>query len=169
MDPFEDCLQENVGIEVRKSIKFFYFRFWSTFAQTGEKSKELLPGWAKGNEDPNTFEEFLELEEYIDHGHVFTTDRIFNSKNELVDWAKQTAMKVNTYLIVNRYQKSRTFDRQPYVTLTCERRGTVRKKTKPIVDDEEEEVPIKRRGPYGTEKCGCPFKLKGEQMATSEN
>ncbi|KAI5661866.1 hypothetical protein M9H77_21189 [Catharanthus roseus] len=24
-------------------------------------------------------------------------------------------------------------------------------------------------GPYGTKKCGCPFKLKGEQIATSEN
>ncbi|KAI5680583.1 hypothetical protein M9H77_01810 [Catharanthus roseus] len=27
----------------------------------------------------------------------------------------------------------------------------------------------KKRVPYGTKKCGCPFKLKGEQMATSEN
>ncbi|KAI5659306.1 hypothetical protein M9H77_28099 [Catharanthus roseus] len=24
----------------------------------------------------------------------------------------------------------------------------------------------KRQGPYGTRKCGCPFKLKGERMAT---
>ncbi|KAI5664515.1 hypothetical protein M9H77_23838 [Catharanthus roseus] len=30
-------------------------------------------------------------------------------------------------------------------------------------------MPKKRRGPYGTKKCGCPFKLKGEQMATSES
>ncbi|KAI5654394.1 hypothetical protein M9H77_31581 [Catharanthus roseus] len=37
------------------------------------------------------------------------------------------------------------------------------------VDDEEEEVQVKRRGPYGTKKCGCPFKLKGEQMTTCEN
>ncbi|KAI5662688.1 hypothetical protein M9H77_22011 [Catharanthus roseus] len=40
---------------------------------------------------------------------------------------------------------------------------------KPIVDDEEEEIPIKRQGLYATKKCECPFKLKGEQMATSEN
>ncbi|KAI5661391.1 hypothetical protein M9H77_20714 [Catharanthus roseus] len=77
-------------------------------------------------------------------------------------------MKVNTYLIINRYLKSRTSDRRPYVTLACERGGTLRKNTKPRVDDEEE-VPIKKRGSYRIKKYGCPFKLKGEQMATSEN
>ncbi|KAI5671617.1 hypothetical protein M9H77_11981 [Catharanthus roseus] len=75
-------------------------------------------------------------------------------------------MKVNTYLIVTRYLRSRTSDRQPYVTFACERGGTNKSRTKPIVDDEEEEIPIKRQSPYGTKKCGCPFKLKGKQMAT---
>ncbi|KAI5676847.1 hypothetical protein M9H77_07797 [Catharanthus roseus] len=55
--------------------------------------------------DSNTFEEFLEPEEYVDHRHSFATDQIFNSKVELVNWAKETAMKVNTYLIVTRAQK----------------------------------------------------------------
>ncbi|KAI5666575.1 hypothetical protein M9H77_16428 [Catharanthus roseus] len=87
---------------------------------------------------------------------------------ELVDWAKETAMKANTYLIINQYLRSRTSDCRPYVTLACERGGAVKKNTTPIVDDEEEEVPIKKWGPYGTRKCGCPFKLKGDQMATSE-
>ncbi|KAI5668657.1 hypothetical protein M9H77_18510 [Catharanthus roseus] len=84
----------------------------------------------EGNEDPNMFEEFLEPEEYIDHGHLFTTYRIFNLKDELVDWAKHTAMKANKYLIINPYQKSRTYDHRPYVTLAYERRGAVRKKDK---------------------------------------
>ncbi|KAI5664476.1 hypothetical protein M9H77_23799 [Catharanthus roseus] len=90
------------------------------------------------------FEDFeqenVKPEEYIDHGHLFTTDRIFNSKDELVNWAKQIVIKANTYLIVNRYQKSRTSNRRPYVTLACERGGSVRKKTKQIVDDVEEEA-----------------------------
>ncbi|KAI5673964.1 hypothetical protein M9H77_14328 [Catharanthus roseus] len=123
----------------------------------------------QADEDPNTFEEFLKPDEYIDLGHLFTTDRLFSSKDELIDWAKQTAMKAKTYLIINWYQRSRTADRRPYVTLACERGGVVKKYKKPIVDDEEEEIPIKRQGPYGTKKCGCPFKLKGEQMATSGN
>ncbi|KAI5652727.1 hypothetical protein M9H77_29914 [Catharanthus roseus] len=80
----------------------------------------------EGDEDPNTFEEFLELEEYIDLGHLFTTNRICNSKDELVEWAKQIAMNAKTYLIITRYQRARTLDRRPYVTLTCERGGSLK-------------------------------------------
>ncbi|KAI5663522.1 hypothetical protein M9H77_22845 [Catharanthus roseus] len=78
-------------------------------------------------------------------------------------------MNAKTYLIITRYQRARTLDRRPYVTLAYERGGSVKKYKKPIVDDEEEEIPKKRRGPYGMKKCGCPFKLKREQMETSEN
>ncbi|KAI5668290.1 hypothetical protein M9H77_18143 [Catharanthus roseus] len=67
--------------------------------------------------DPNTFEEFLESEEYLDHGPLFTTDGIFNSKVELVDWTKEMAMKANTYLIITRHLKSRISARRPYVIL----------------------------------------------------
>ncbi|KAI5677331.1 hypothetical protein M9H77_08281 [Catharanthus roseus] len=106
----------------------------------------------------------------MDHRHLFATDRIFNLKVELVNWVKETAMKVNTYLIVTRYLSSRTSDQRPYVTLDCERRGANKPRMKPRVDDkEEEEVQVKRQGPYGTKKCGCPFKLKGKQMAMSKH
>ncbi|KAI5681079.1 hypothetical protein M9H77_02306 [Catharanthus roseus] len=98
----------------------------------------------EGDEDPNTFEEFLEQEEYIDLGYLFTTDRIFSSKDEFLDWAKQIAMNSKTYLIITRYQRSRTLDRRPYVTLACERGSSVKKYKKPIVDDEEEEIPKKK-------------------------
>ncbi|KAI5666401.1 hypothetical protein M9H77_16254 [Catharanthus roseus] len=96
-----------------------------------------------GDEDPNTFEEFLEPEEYIDLGHLFTTHRIFSSKDELVEWAEQIAMNAKTYLIITRYQRARIFDRRPYVTLACKHRGSVKKYKKPIVDDEKEEIPKK--------------------------
>ncbi|KAI5648313.1 hypothetical protein M9H77_34318 [Catharanthus roseus] len=102
MDSFEEFLQENVGCEM------------------DENTGKLSPIW--GDEDPNRFEEFLEPEEYIDLGHLFTTNRIFSSKDELVDWAKQTAMKAKTYLIINRYQRSRIVDRRPYVILACKHR-----------------------------------------------
>ncbi|KAI5662406.1 hypothetical protein M9H77_21729 [Catharanthus roseus] len=155
MDHFEEFLQENDGSEMGR-------KFLDIFAQSGRKQKcqgIFAPSGRKcSDEDPNTFEEFLELEEYIDLGYLFTTDRIFSSKDEFVDWAKQTAMN-----------RSKTLDRRPYVTLACDRGGSVKKYKKPIVDDEEEEIQKKRRGPYGTKKYGCPFKLKGEQMATSKN
>ncbi|KAI5673192.1 hypothetical protein M9H77_13556 [Catharanthus roseus] len=70
-------------------------------------------------------------------------------EQENVDFeAKQTAMKAYTYLIVNRYQKSKTSYRRLFVTLACERGSSVRKKMKQIVDDVEKEVPMKRQGPY---------------------
>ncbi|KAI5678769.1 hypothetical protein M9H77_09719 [Catharanthus roseus] len=80
-------------------------------------------------------------------------------------------MKVSTYLIITRYLRSRTSDHRSYVTLACEGGGAIKSRTKQGVDDEEEEeeVPLKRQGPYGPKKWGFPFKLKGEQMATSEN
>ncbi|KAI5678058.1 hypothetical protein M9H77_09008 [Catharanthus roseus] len=68
-------------------------------------------------------------------------------------------MNAKTYLIITQYQRSRIADRRAYVTLACERG----------VDNKEEEVPRKRRGPYETKKYGCPFKLKREQMATNES
>ncbi|KAI5654269.1 hypothetical protein M9H77_31456 [Catharanthus roseus] len=69
-----------------------------------------------------------------------------------MDWAKETTMKVNTYLIITRYLRSRIYDRRPYITLGCEYRGANKSRTKSRVDNEEEEVPIKRRDHYGTKK-----------------
>ncbi|KAI5683315.1 hypothetical protein M9H77_04543 [Catharanthus roseus] len=78
-------------------------------------------------------------------------------------------MKVNTHLIVTRYLRSRTTDHRLHIILDCECGGANKPRMKPRIDDEEEEVPIKRRGPYRTKKYGCPFKLKGEQMVTCKN
>ncbi|KAI5682019.1 hypothetical protein M9H77_03247 [Catharanthus roseus] len=149
MNSFEESLEEHVGFEVTN-------RF---FVQMGENHWKISPTLAKADEDPNKFKEFLEQEEYIDLGHLFTTDRTFSSKDELVHWAKQTTMNAKTYLIITRYQRSEQ------LTVNC----SVKKYKKPIVDDEEEEIPKKRWGPYGTKKYGCRFKLKGEQMTTSES
>ncbi|KAI5658659.1 hypothetical protein M9H77_27452 [Catharanthus roseus] len=89
-------------------------------------------------------------------------------KNELVDSAKETAMKVNTYLIVIRYLRSRTSDHRPYVIFTCEHGGANISRTKPRVNGEEEQVPIKRRGSYGTKNSQKLYnilaKLKKKMM-----
>ncbi|KAI5658513.1 hypothetical protein M9H77_27306 [Catharanthus roseus] len=139
----------------------------SNFANPGKITSNFLPSWAKFWEklntieknvilgDPNTFEEFLEPEEYMDHRHLFIIDQPFNSKIELVDWAKEMTMKVNTYLIVTRYLRSKPSKRRPYFTLACDRGEANKSRTKWRVDEEEEEeVPIKGESPYGTKKCG---------------
>ncbi|KAI5658964.1 hypothetical protein M9H77_27757 [Catharanthus roseus] len=180
-DDYEEFIEENIDFEVKK-FKLIFFATRARITRTGDldvhrlinravrlqrqlprganrSSPDYRPGRPehKNDVDPNTFEEFFEPEKYVDHGHLFATDRIFNSKAELGNSAKETAMKVNT-----------TSDRRPYVTLGCEHRGANKPRTKLVVDDEEE-VQVKRRGPYGTKKCSCPFKLKGEQMAMCEN
>ncbi|KAI5680699.1 hypothetical protein M9H77_01926 [Catharanthus roseus] len=177
MDSFGESLEENVGFEalLPKWAKFSIdFRpsgrnFLENFVQMGENHWKILPTWAKADEDPNTFEEFLEMKEYIDLGYLFTTDRIFTSKDKLVHWAKRTAMNAKTYLIITQYrdQEQLTVDRMSHWLANAE--VQLKNIKKPIVDDEEKEIPKKMRGPYETKICGCPFKLKGEQMAISES
>ncbi|KAI5656557.1 hypothetical protein M9H77_25350 [Catharanthus roseus] len=173
MDLSKDFVEENIKFELHSSrpaircevVSSFRRRFSGTFAQIGKPLRCI----SMNDVDPNTFEEYLEPEEYVDHGHLFATNRIFNSKVEFVNWAKETAMKVNTYLIVTWYLNSRTSDCRSCITLGCERGGANKPRTKPRVDDDEKEVQVKRRGPYETKKCGCPFKLKSEQMTMCEN
>ncbi|KAI5676425.1 hypothetical protein M9H77_07375 [Catharanthus roseus] len=165
MDDYEEFVEENIHFEVRK-IQINFFRHWGSDCRTGDPDVRCSPNQAvhlrdgrqnrlgpdrrpgqpehRNDVDPNTFEEFLEPEECVDHGHLFTTDRIFNSKPNLVNWAR------------NNYESEH-----------CG--GANEPGTKPVVDNEEEEVQIKRWGPYETKKCGYPFKLKGEQMAMCEN
>ncbi|KAI5673397.1 hypothetical protein M9H77_13761 [Catharanthus roseus] len=119
-----------------------------SLTHSSESFQDLLPRWAK----------------------LLAAFR-FSGRNstKVGELDKETTVKVNTYFIVTRYFSSRTSDRRPYVTLGYKHRGANKPKTKPRVDDEEEEVQVKRRSPYETKKCGCPFKLKGKQIAMSEN
>ncbi|KAI5653517.1 hypothetical protein M9H77_30704 [Catharanthus roseus] len=64
--------------------------------QIDESDPESLSFWA--DEDPNTFEEFLEPDEFMDFRHLFTTDRIFSSKDEL---GEQIAISENLQLFVH--------------------------------------------------------------------
>ncbi|KAI5648580.1 hypothetical protein M9H77_34585 [Catharanthus roseus] len=75
-------------------------------------------------------------------------------------------MKVNTYLIVIRYLSSGTSDRRWYVTMGCERGGVNKPRTKPGIDDEKEEVQVKRRGPYGIKSMSA--KLTDEQLTQTD-
>ncbi|KAI5682393.1 hypothetical protein M9H77_03621 [Catharanthus roseus] len=72
-------------------------------------------------------------------------------------------MNAKTYLIITQYQRSRTADRRPYVTLACEGGGSVKKYKKAIVDDEEEEVLKKRQGPV-QKIYNVVAKIKRNQM-----
>ncbi|KAI5668953.1 hypothetical protein M9H77_18806 [Catharanthus roseus] len=77
--------------------------------KTPSKSPKLLKNHNRKN--------ILIMDNYLQHTE-------FSIQVELVDWVKETAMKANTYLIINPYLKSRTADRRPCVTLAYERRCT---------------------------------------------
>ncbi|KAI5662825.1 hypothetical protein M9H77_22148 [Catharanthus roseus] len=73
----------------------------------------------EGNENPNTFEEFLEPVEYIDHGYLFITDRIFNSK----DSCAQKIYNVVTKIKKNKMKGQNTVEE--VLCLSAERGYTV--------------------------------------------
>ncbi|KAI5662213.1 hypothetical protein M9H77_21536 [Catharanthus roseus] len=79
-------------------------------------------------------------------------------------------MKANTYLIITRYLRSSTSDRRPYVTLACEYGCAIKSRMKSRVDDEEEEVHIKMRGPYETKNHdhAQAARLTEEQLIQNE-
>lgn len=66
-----------------------------------------------------------------------------------MDWARETTIKMNKilgYHVI--FLSKRTTACQLYVTISCKRGGVKKRKTKPRVDDEE--ILMKRRGPYGS-------------------
>lgn len=105
--------------------------------------------------------------EYVDHNNLFETNQLFGSKEKLVEWARETARKINTYLLylfifsISKKKKKKVVDHWLYVTISCERRETRKHKAKL---NDEKEVLVKRRDCYGTKKCNYPFKLKSEQI-----
>ncbi|KAI5673147.1 hypothetical protein M9H77_13511 [Catharanthus roseus] len=102
------------------------------------------------------FEEFTETEEeYVEHNYLFETNILLDLKVDLVNWTRKRAKIVSTYFIITRYISKRRFERE-------------KKKARLDDEDEEEEVSVKRRGSYRTEKCNCPFQLKGEKSAIGD-
>ncbi|KAI5672215.1 hypothetical protein M9H77_12579 [Catharanthus roseus] len=106
----------------------------------------------------------------MEHSYLFETDILFDSKTNLVNWARKRA-KDNEYIsYYYSVHVKKKIDRQPYVTLGCERKEGRKKKARldDNDEDEEEEVQVKRRGLYGTKKCNCPFQLKGEKSVIGD-
>ncbi|KAI5667924.1 hypothetical protein M9H77_17777 [Catharanthus roseus] len=99
------------------------------------------------------------FEEYVDYGEFFQTVREFNSRNEMIEWAKEQAVKYNIYLVIVQSKGSNDGSRV-CVWLQCERRQKPRKKQSTIEDDVEEGERRKHKC-SGPKSCRCPFKLKG--------
>lgn len=44
----------------------------------------------------------------MEHNYLFETDKLFDTNDRLVEWARERATTVNTYLIITRYRSKRT-------------------------------------------------------------
>ncbi|CAH9089994.1 unnamed protein product, partial [Cuscuta epithymum] len=93
---------------------------------------------------------------------AFSTDKIFNSKNELITWARETGKNIG-YVIVIVSSSSGDDGKKARLRLGCERGGTYRTPKKLI------NIEARRRKGTGTKKNGCPFKLQGVKLETNDD
>ncbi|XP_057418428.1 uncharacterized protein LOC130712620 [Lotus japonicus] len=87
-----------------------------------------------------------------DYTEQFTTDRVFATWEELLDWAKNVGKQHGFVIIIRRSDcgsKGRGSKGRQVATLVCEMSG----KYKPY-------KPVLVRKGTGTMKCDCPFRLK---------
>lgn len=70
----------------------------------------------------------------------------------MVSQAREIVNEVYTYLIVFQYNSKIRIDRQPYITIDYQHGEKRKQKAKKVKGDE---IPVKKRGIYGTKKCNC--------------
>ncbi|MCL7032996.1 hypothetical protein MKW94_024657, partial [Papaver nudicaule] len=87
----------------------------------------------------------------IDLSSNFITDRVFESRKELIDWAKETGREVGTVIVTKK--SDFVTGRTPRLLLGCERAGKYRAR-KP----EAGRKGGKRKST--TKLCGCPFLMR---------
>ncbi|XP_057418271.1 uncharacterized protein LOC130712455 [Lotus japonicus] len=95
----------------------------------------------------------------VDYTEQFTTDMVFTTRDELLDWAKNVGKQLVFVIIIRRSDcgsKGRGSKGRQLAILVCEMRGKY-KLYKPV---------LVWKG-TGTKKCGFPFRLKARY--TSED
>ncbi|KAJ1406826.1 MULE transposase domain [Sesbania bispinosa] len=91
--------------------------------------------------------------EIVDFSDVFTTDEIFESRDELLNWVRGIAMDHDFVVVIMR-SDSGGIDRKIKLILGCERSGKYRPYKSELV-----------RNVTDSRKCECPFRLRGRPLA----
>ncbi|KAM7497610.1 hypothetical protein LguiA_022024 [Lonicera macranthoides] len=88
-----------------------------------------------------------------DYTKHFTSNQVFNSRDELTSWCKQVGRSCGVVVGIKKsdYKK---YGRRARITYACERSGQFKASKK----KENNKKPTKHTG---TKKCDCPFLLKG--------
>jgi hypothetical protein len=90
----------------------------------------------------------------IDVSSHFVTERAFETKEELVKWARDVVTPLRFTIVVLRSDNG-TASTKLFILLACERGGAYKPTRKKL----------KKEG-LGTRKCGCSFRLRGYFHAT---
>ncbi|XP_012841587.1 PREDICTED: uncharacterized protein LOC105961870 [Erythranthe guttata] len=93
----------------------------------------------------------LDQNEYEDFSHFFQVDIVFGSREELINWAKETAVSHCHRLICQSRRENAQY-------MTCDKYGHGRQTNIDVEDPRNS----------GTKKCGCPFKLIGKRSRFDE-
>lgn len=92
----------------------------------------------------------------------FTTDKVFESREELITWAARMGKQTGCIIVIQKSVHSAS--RIPRLILGCERGGKYRSHKRVIENQGEKK---KRKRKYGTKKCDCPFVLRGIHLPGS--
>jgi hypothetical protein len=92
----------------------------------------------------------------VDTRSHFVTDRTFENKEALVEWARDIALPLRFSIVITRSDNGKG-SRKLFIVLSCERGGTYKPTGKKVKFEET-----------GTRKCECPFRLRGYFHATGE-
>ncbi|XP_014492026.1 uncharacterized protein LOC106754521 [Vigna radiata var. radiata] len=87
----------------------------------------------------------------------FTTNEIFSSRENLIEWVRGIAYNLGFVVVTIRSDKAiGQPERKTFVLLGCERGGKFRK------------YKSDQPSTYGTRKCECPFQLRGKPSSNGD-
>ncbi|XP_026443354.1 uncharacterized protein LOC113343346 [Papaver somniferum] len=100
----------------------------------------------------------------FDSTEVFTTNKIFGSKDEVVKWCRDVGKKKNMVIVIVKGESKNQGGKGLFVELSCERSGKHRKLK---IDESLLNPNVKRRKGTSTKKCRCPFRLRSACLDTN--
>ncbi|KAI3996886.1 hypothetical protein MKX01_021162 [Papaver californicum] len=95
-------------------------------------------------------------EDGVDLTQCFKTDKVFDSRDAVIQWCQEVGRKNNTVLVITK-SNSKPAGKGSVVELGCERGGVYKNHKR---KDYKPKTGLKRKRAPNTKKCGCPFSLR---------
>ncbi|OVA14298.1 hypothetical protein BVC80_9021g23 [Macleaya cordata] len=104
------------------------------------------------------------LEVGIDLTQCFNTDKVFDSREEVIHWCQEVGKKNKTVLVISK-SVNKPAGKGSIIELGCERGGVYKTHKK---KDYKPKTGLKRKRESSSKKCGCPFKLRSRCIAENK-